>query len=192
MRKIYTEEGVAGLAKGVYPSMWREVTYSSVRFGAYEPIRQILSKASGPTGGERSTHMKQDPHMTSPFIKYISGLLSGGTGAAICNPLDVVKTRFQALLPGESLPYSGTFSALRGIYAIEGIEGLYRGWMVTTARAGVLSSAQIGSYDTIKHNILIRYFGLSEGFLLHMIAAMTAAIITTTAINPCKSTMPFL
>lgn len=41
-RVILLEEGVAGLSKGMTPSMLRELSYSSVRFGAYEPIRETV------------------------------------------------------------------------------------------------------------------------------------------------------
>jgi len=61
---------------------------------------------------------------------------------------------------------------------------LYKGWYVTSIRAAILTSAQIGSYDTIKNNILINTFDIKEGFLLHLISAMSAGIITTTATNP--------
>jgi solute carrier family 25 protein 14/30 len=64
------------------------------------------------------------------------------------------------------------------------VGGLYKGWVVTSSRAAVLTSAQLGSYDTIKNNLLIGHFGLPEGFLLHLTSSMLAGIITTTAANP--------
>lgn len=48
----------------------------------------------------------------------------------------------------------------------------------------MLTSAQLGSYDTIKNNILIKYFGLSDGIFLHFSSSMIAGVITTTAANP--------
>lgn len=90
--RILREEGWRGWAKGMEPSMMREMTYSSVRIGAYEPLRALLSR------GGSSTE-------TSPSVKFFSALISGGTGAALANPFDLVKTRFQAVLPGEVKPY---------------------------------------------------------------------------------------
>ena len=60
-----------------------------------------------------------------------------------------------------------------------------RGWAVTSARAAVLTSAQLGSYDSIKHNLLMDRAGMQEGFALHLAASMSAGLITTTAANPC-------
>lgn len=176
MKKIFREEGIHGLSKGVEASMLREITYSSIRIGGYEPIRKALSYDS------------VDPTNTSPMVKFLSALISGGVGSALANPLDLIKTRFQATLANEQLPYRNTVHALRTIYDSQGFAGLYRGWAVTSARAAVLTSAQLGSYDSIKHNLLIKVFGLKEGFLLHLSCSMVAGIITTTAANPCKST----
>lgn len=33
MKKIYIEEGIQGLMKGIFPSMLRELSYSSIRLG---------------------------------------------------------------------------------------------------------------------------------------------------------------
>lgn len=171
-RVIVTEEGWRGLTLGMEASVFRELTYSTVRIGAYEPLRGLMS------GGISS----MDTH---PAIKFLSALLSGGTGAALANPLDLVKTRMQAVLPTENPPYKNTFRALVQIFQQEGFSsGLYRGWVVTSTRAAILTSAQLGSYDTIKNNILVKEFGMKDGLALHMMAAMSAGIITTTAANP--------
>ncbi len=176
LRKIYREEGIRGLGKGVEASMWREVTYSSVRIGGYEPVRRALS------------YDTDDPANTTPLVKFFSALLCGSVGSALANPLDLVKTRFQAVLPNQKSPYTSTFNALTTIFRKEnGFAGLYRGWIITCSRASVLNSAQLGSYDSIKHNFLMKVLGMKEGFTLHLCASMAAGIITTTAANPCKN-----
>ena len=184
MRTIFREEGFGGLTKGIYPSMLREISYSSVRIGGYEPVRIFL------------TRNLQDNHSghsvdTSPLIKYLSALLSGSVGAALCNPFDLAKTAFQAELPAapggpSNLKHHTTWAFLSDVYRTHGAGGLYKGWATTSARAGVLTSAQLGSYDTIKNNILKKRLGLQEGFLMHLSVSMTVGVITTTAANPCK------
>ncbi|RYY88670.1 solute carrier family 25 protein [archaeon] len=176
MMKIYREEGIRGLGKGIEPSMLREITYSSVRIGGYEPIRRTLSSFSS----------IDDPINTSPLIKFASAILSGGIGSALMSPLDLIKTRFQATLGHQNPPYKHTFHAIHSIIHTEGLAGLYKGWVVTCSRAAVLNAAQLGSYDSIKHNLLMSYFGMSDGPVLHLVAAMSAGILTTTAANPCE------
>jgi len=184
MRRILREEGIGGLTKGIYPSMLREISYSSVRIGGYEPIRIFLTKTLQDNHGGHSTD-------TSPLIKYFSALLSGGIGAALCNPFDLAKTTFQAELPvppggTSNLKHHTTWAFLSDTYRQNGVGGLYKGWATTSARAAVLTSAQLGSYDTIKNNLLKKRLGLQEGFLMHLAVSMTVGIITTTAANPCK------
>jgi hypothetical protein len=55
---------------------------------------------------------------------------------------------------------------------------------VSVARAACLTSAQLGSYDTLKNNILIKRFGMKEGMPLHFGTALLTGLITTTATNP--------
>lgn len=173
IRTIFAEEGIVGLFRGVKASVLREITYSTVRMGAYEPIRSYFA------------HMMDiSPKDTSPLLKFSSALISGGVGAAIANPFDLVKTRFQATMPGHELPYKTTFSAFGAIFRADGMAGLYRGWMVTSCRAAVVTSAQLGSYDSIKNNLLIHHLHVEEGFGMHFVASMAAGIITTTASNP--------
>ena len=51
-------------------------------------------------------------------------------------------------------------------------------------RAAVLTSAQLGSYDTIKHNVIAKYLHLPEVLLLHFSSSLLAGLITTTMTNP--------
>lgn len=90
-------------------------------------------------------------------------------------------------MPGEKQLYNSVYEALSTIHKQEGYSGWYKGWAVTCSRAAILNSAQLGSYDTIKNNIMIGYFGFHEGFLLHLCASMASGLITCTACNPGES-----
>jgi hypothetical protein len=183
VKRIFREEGFEGLTKGLRPSMYRELSYSSIRFGGYEPMRKFLSTTFTDNKEGRSTD-------TNPLIKYFSALLSGAGGSALCNPFDLAKTAFQAELPAahgvpSTLKYHTPLAFFRHTVQEHGFAGLYKGWFVTSCRAGVLTSAQIGSYDTIKNNICKKHFGLEEGLAMHFSVSMLVGIITATATNPC-------
>jgi solute carrier family 25 (mitochondrial uncoupling protein), member 8/9 len=175
MKKIYREEGVSALTKGMEASMYREAVYSTLRISGYEQIRRAMAANSS------------DPTNTNPALKFVAALASGGLGSALANPFDLIKTRFQAVLPHEQPPYRNTFHAIGQIYKANGWGGLYKGWAVTSARAAVLTSAQLGSYDSIKHNLCMKVLNIKEGFTLHLAVSMIAGVITTTASNPCES-----
>ena len=155
----------------------RELLYSSIRMGAYEPV---LAVASG-----------RDTHRASPAVKLLSAMVSGAVGSVLANPTDLVKVILQAQVQGVArLPFKSAIGGFRHIYATEGVRGLYKGWEPTTVRAAVLTAAQLGSYDIIKNNILIESFNMKEGTALHFICSLLAGVITTTASNPGMYAVP--
>ena len=174
---IYREEGLRGWSRGMTPSLGREMSYSSIRMGFYDPIRDSIAKML-------NDNDNADPKFTSPAVKYFAGTISGGTGAALANPFDLIKTRFQAMKLGDVAPYKTMMEAFSYIIRNEGISGLYKGWGITCARAAILTGSQLGTYDSVKNNIFINTFNIEEGFLLHFFSAMTAAVAAVTACNP--------
>jgi len=164
LRMLASKEGLRGLTRGLYASWARELSYSSARIGLYDPIRGILVKRTG-------THAEAASTEISPWAKFLAALLSGGIGSAVCNPCDLIKTRQQKVVPeGDPSFAQSNFRRhvveVKNCWASEGAAGLYRGWQATSARAAVLTSAQLGSYDTVKNNIAIKIFGLQEGVSL--------------------------
>lgn len=170
-REIVSQEGLLALwRRGLVASVAREISYSSIRMGLYDPIKQAITPAahSGDIGLPR---------------KVIAGLVSGSIGSSIATPTDVIKIRMQAERPDRPLPYRNFFHALLYIYREEGIRGLYRGVMPTVLRASLLTSSQLSSYDHSKHMILSR--GLAnDGPLVHIGCGLFSALVTTTVCNP--------
>ena len=79
---IYSNEGISSLYKGLCASMIREIIYSSLRVGLYEPIKQIFGEI--------------DPSSTPFWKKLLSGATAGTVASSLCTPLDLVKVRCQA------------------------------------------------------------------------------------------------
>jgi hypothetical protein len=171
LQKLYEVEGISGLMRGLNATILRELLYSTIRIGAYEPILHTLNYDGN----------QQYP---SPVIKYSASLLSGAIGAILANPTDLIKVTFQAQLPSQILPFRTSLGACLHIYQRNGLPGLWRGCLPTMARAAVVTSAQVGSYDSIKNNLLKRYFQMKDGIPLHFACSLLAGIITTTASNP--------
>jgi dicarboxylate transporter 10 len=69
MKKLYREEGLSALTKGIEASMYREAVYSTLRISGYEQFRRMASK--------------NDPTNTNPMIKFTAALVSGGLGSAV-------------------------------------------------------------------------------------------------------------
>jgi hypothetical protein len=78
--------------------------------------------------------------------KIMAGAISGVIGSAIATPTEVVKIRFQTVLPGQPRQYRHTLHAFWSIYQSGGIVALYRGIGPNVLRAAVMNSAQLASY----------------------------------------------
>ena len=140
MYLILKEEGLGskGIYKGFSASLLREGTYSAMRLGFYEPIKRALGA--------------KDPKNTSLWIRFMAGGLAGLFGSGIANPADLIKTRMQSQLKGESknIKWHANY-----IYKqAGGISGFYRGVSATMLRATILNSVYLGTYDTSKHSLI--------------------------------------
>ena len=127
---IASNEGIAAFWKGIVFAYGRELTYTSVKLGAYAPVRDMLGAGSD-----------------SPFyLKFLAGAITGGTGSIIGNPFDVMKTLSQT-----NKDASKPLTELVGtMYRDQGIGGFYRGVQVNIARACVLNATKMGCYDMAK------------------------------------------
>jgi hypothetical protein len=151
--------------------MMRELSYSSLRMGLYEPARHLIVGDDTKSGQEIKL-----------WQKIAAGLISGAIGSSIANPTDLVKIRFQSWMPGQPRPYKHTMHAFWQIWRESGFSGLYRGVVATATRAAVLTSAQLSSYDETKW--LMRSWGFQDGYAVHLTAAIVAGLVTTTATSP--------
>lgn len=168
--KLISEEGLPALTLGLQATLLRECIYSTIRMGAYEPILQTLN------------YKRND--YPSPITKYLASLISGGVGAALANPTDLIKIQFQAARPSQPLPFSTTLQGFQYIIQKHGILGLWKGSLPTVARAAVVTSSVLGSYDSIKNNLLKKYFHFEEGIQLQFVCSLAAGVITILASNP--------
>ena len=74
---VMKEEGIASFWKGLPFAYGREASYTSIKLGAYAPVRDMMGAAS--------------PH--APFyLKFLAGAITGGVGSVVGNPFDVMKT----------------------------------------------------------------------------------------------------
>ena len=79
---IYRNEGISCVYKGLCAAMIREVIYSSLRVGLYEPIKRMFGET--------------DPAHTPFWKKLLSGATAGTLASSLCTPLDLIKVRCQA------------------------------------------------------------------------------------------------
>jgi Mitochondrial carrier protein len=66
-RTLYQSEGLAAFWKGLYFAYGRELSYTSIKLGAYAPVRDALGAG------------KDAPF----YIKFLAGAITGGVGSAV-------------------------------------------------------------------------------------------------------------
>ena len=125
--RIRIEEGLPALWKGVEAALIRQVCYSALTLGMYEPILTLLSPDAPPT--------------------YAARLLSGGLAGALAivcfNPMEVIKTQQQSSRESE-VRLRGV---IRDVFERDGPRRLWAGLAPNVTRSFLVNAAELGSYD---------------------------------------------
>jgi hypothetical protein len=129
LRLVTSEEGSLALWKGMVPSALRELSYSTLRFGLYKPIKTALGAGT--------------PRDTPVWKMMAAGGAAGGIASFIANPTDLLKTRMQA---DARYAASSALQTARAIVASEGVRGLYRGLLPPLLGSSLFRSVQFSVY----------------------------------------------
>jgi hypothetical protein len=168
---LFREEGVQGLYRGIGASLCREMSYSGIRMGLYEPAKQMLGAT--------------DPAQTPFLLKILSGAITGATGSILANPFDLAKVRMQSASSSSGrAEYASVWNALAQISKEGGgIRGLWRGSSPTVQRATLLTASQVPSYDHVKHYVVDNGH-MREGYICHFFCSMVAGVVAAAVTSP--------
>ena len=133
IKTIFREEGLRAFWKGIDAAWLREASYTSLRLGLYDPIKNIM-------GVNNKSNF---------FMKFAAGSLAGGIGSLFGNPFDVIKTRMMTFEGREPKTFLYTFI---DIYKSRKLD-LYKGLQANIIRACVLNGTKMACYDQIKETI---------------------------------------
>jgi len=158
---IVRAEGISGLYRGFVAAAAREMSYSTLRFGMYEPIKLLMGAG-------------QD---SAPWQNVLAGLVAGTGAAAVASPTDLLTIRAMSQT-GEPL---GVRATARAIIAETGFRGLYRGLDTTMARAAILGGTKMGTYDTVKQQLRKRDWSEGIGMILFASGITGFAVTCTTS-----------
>lgn len=108
LTKVFQEEGMAALWRGVGTTMWRDVPFSMVYWLGYENLKAGLGcgrKGGAPAvsaagGGGRGTAGLAEERGSADFLlrSLVAGAVSGMVASLLTHPFDVVKTQRQVLV----------------------------------------------------------------------------------------------
>ncbi|KAI9594843.1 mitochondrial carrier domain-containing protein [Syncephalis fuscata] len=169
---ILRVEGPLALFNGLSASLLRQATYSTVRFGVYDAIKERIPPES---------------NGSIPVYKMMgAAVVAGCVGGVFGNPADVVNVRMQndGQLPlDKQRNYRHALDGLRRVTLEEGPRALMRGVGPNVQRAAIMTCAQLTSYDFFKAQLLASpYFG--ESVWTHFGASLLSGLVATTVCSP--------
>lgn len=173
---IAKQQGIKGLYAGLSASLLRQATYSTVRFGVYEDLKIRFA----PEATVDNPNAKPST-LNLVLQSSLAGLLGGIAG----NPGDVLNVRMQsdfAKPEAERRNYKHAIDGLIRMVREEGVTSLFRGVGANSARALLMTSSQLASYDVIKQFYM--NIGLGDSLLTHFSASLSAGFVATTVCSP--------
>lgn len=111
---------------------------------------------------------------------------SGALGGVAGNPGDILNVRMQSdrsLPPDKQRNYKNALDGLIRMAREEGIGSLFRGVGPNSARALLMTSSQLASYDGFKRLFLAR-FGMQDSMSTHFLSSFLAGFVATSICNP--------
>ncbi|CAB1121161.1 unnamed protein product [Ectocarpus sp. CCAP 1310/34] len=176
LTKVFQEEGMAALWRGVGTTMWRDVPFSMVYWLGYENLKAGLGcgrKGGAPAapaagGGSRGTAGLAEERGSADFLlrSLVAGAVSGMVASLLTHPFDVVKTQRQVLVdvvpesgcehrpPRPPRRAPGTFDVMRNIVESKGPAGLFTGALARVGKVAPACAIMMISYEAGK-----RFFG---------------------------------
>lgn len=136
--KIAKKEGVAGLYKGLFPSILL-VSHGSIQLAAYERVKELTR------GADVTREM-------SPTEAGFAGIASKFIAALSTYPLQVVRARIQQRMDtraADAPAYSRFSQTLAKTISREGILGLYKGFAPNMVRVLPSSAITFAAYESI-------------------------------------------
>jgi len=128
IKHIIKTEGLAGLSKGSFLTLCRDVPSFCTFFLTYEKLRSLLTK--------------EDSEPLDLFQTAGIGGLAGMLAWSVAIPADGLKSRYQA-----ATGQSSALELLRSLRSEGGLLQLYRGAGVVLLRAGPVSAATFVGYE---------------------------------------------
>ncbi|GAB5593883.1 hypothetical protein Unana1_08783 [Umbelopsis nana] len=171
MLTIVTKEGPTALYAGLSASLLRQATYSTVRFGVYDILKNAMT-----TGNQKPGFVQM----------LVCSSVAGALGGVCGNPGDVVNVRMQndGQLPvAQRRNYRNALDGVIRMTREEGVTSLMRGVGPNINRAVLMTGSQLVSYDVFK-DLLLNTLGLKDGVTVQFGSSLLAGLVATTVCSP--------
>ncbi|XP_037293688.1 mitochondrial glycine transporter isoform X2 [Manduca sexta] len=163
---IVRQEHIAGLWRGMVPSIARCVPGVGLYFSSLHWLKAKLGKTKGDLG---------------PIEAIMLGVLARTMSGVVLIPMTVIKTRYESGV----YKYNSLGGALKAIYKAEGIRGLSCGLGPTLARDAPFSGLYLMFYTQTKQAVPKEWMQApSAASAVHFTSGIIAGILASLATNP--------
>jgi len=180
--KTWRNEGIRGMQRGLGAAYAYQILLNGSRLGFYDPFRRTINRVIGRPVTEQI-----------PLTSVAAGAASGAVGAALGNPLFLVKARMQAYSPalpvGTQHHYKSSFHALSTIFRAERFRGLVRGIDAAILRTAMGSSAQLPTYNWTKNQLVSRGILPSNSIWTYLASSAASGVCVCIVMQPADTAL---
>ncbi|KAF2270244.1 mitochondrial phosphate carrier protein-like protein [Lojkania enalia] len=137
--KIVSQEGYAGLYKGLYPLWGRQIPYTMVKFATFEEAVSAIYIFLGKPKESYNSFQQTS-------VSFLGGYIAGIGCAVVSHPADMMVSK----LNSDRKAGEGAGQAMTRIYGSIGFRGLWNGLPVRIFMIGTLTAFQWLIYDSFK------------------------------------------
>ena len=119
----------------------------------------------------------------------LAGSFSGITARLVCQPLDVVKIRFQLQIEPISKKavhskYTGVFQCLKTMVCEEGVSSLWKGLIPGTAMYAIYGGIQFTGYGVLQNSLVNQFHFKNDSVGLNFIGGCFGGAVATAVCYP--------
>jgi solute carrier family 25 (adenine nucleotide translocator) protein 4/5/6/31 len=166
--KTMKSEGILAFWRGNTANVIRYFPTQALNFAFKDTVKALFSTSKNAPNSEK-------------FAKNIlSGGCAGSLSLAFVYSLDYCRTRLanDAKTKSGTRQYNGMFDVYAKTIKSDGIQGLYRGFVISCVGIFIYRGMYFGLYDTIKPIVLGENASLLLSFLLGWIVTVTAGLMS--------------
>lgn len=168
--RTFKTEGLGPFWRGNLANCIRYFPTQALNFAFKDKIKQIFKQN------------KNDPYMVNFGKNIASGGAAGALSLCFVYSLDFARTKLandtKSSKTGGAREYNGLVDVYRKTLASDGIQGLYRGFVISCVGIVVYRGFYFGLYDSLKPILLGDNAGLGASFLLGYGVTVTSGLIS--------------
>jgi len=169
--QTFRNEGVIPFWRGNLANCIRYFPTQALNFAFKDKIKEMFKQK------------KTDPYMVNFAKNIASGGVAGAMSLCFVYSLDYARTRLandvkSTKKGGGERKYNGLVDVYKKTLATDGIQGLYRGFLISCVGIVIYRGCYFGFYDTLKPILLGPDAGIALSFLLGYGVTVTSGLIS--------------